>query len=79
MIGKEHYVAFPVAQGGNMKGKDVKAVVQVFPEPAQPDFFFQIAVCCRDKPDINLDNLISANPLNFPFLENAEDFYLYLG
>ena len=49
------------------------------PERSGTHGLFQILIGCRDEPDINLDRPRSANPFEFVFLQDTQQFGLKCG
>lgn len=59
-----------------MDGDYVQTVVEILPECAVGDFFFQIGVGQCKKTDIQFDGFGAANPGNLLLLDGPEQFYL---
>ena len=76
-IGQVGYIGLSLAQGGDVDGENVQPIIQVFPELALFHKGFEIAVRRRDDSDIRLDRGISSYSLKFPFLQHAQEAYLY--
>src|SRR5580700_3485383 len=68
-----------VPQRGNVDRHDIQAIVKVLAESALLERGAQVAVGCGDQPDIDFERLRSAKTLEFPFLENAQQFHLGRG
>ena len=62
--------------GGIDDGEDVEAVEQVLAKRLVLDRFFEIAVGGGDDPDVDLDRLRAAEPLDHAFLQHAEQLDL---
>src|SRR5262249_4708853 len=54
----------------------VEAVIKVLAEFAVLDGLLQVLVAGGHQPDVNRDILAAADFSNYPFLQNAEQFYL---
>src|SRR5690606_10000670 len=65
-------------EGGNIDGKDRKAVKQILPKAFLGNRLIQILVRGRDNPRINRNGLCAANPFNLHLLKHAEQFYLHV-
>ena len=67
------------SRGGKIDWHHVEPVVEVLAEPAGVDLIEQVAVRGRDDPGVDLLGVVIADPLEFPFLEDAEQLDLELG
>ena len=59
-----------------MDGNHIQPVVEVFPEPAAFNRFFQVFVGGTDHAHIDANGLLSANPFKLTFLQKAQKFGL---
>ena len=66
----------PLAQGRNRDREDVETKEKVLTELAFPDCLLQILAGGRDHTNIYLDGVGGAQSLEFPFLENPQQFGL---
>ena len=66
----------PLAQRRHDDADHVEPVVEVLPEPALGDELLEILVRGRNHADVDLDRLRSADRLEAPFLQHAEEFDL---
>ncbi len=55
-----------------------KPVIQVFPEGALPDHFFEVLICRCYDPNVNDDGLVSAHPLKAHVLNHMKDLDLQM-
>ena len=76
MPGQKGDVFAAFAEGGDLDGEDVQAVVEVFAEAAGGDFFFEVAVGGADDADVGAAGAVFADAFIEPFLEDAEQFAL---
>src|ERR1700690_1443025 len=58
---------------------NVKSVEQIFAELPLPHIMCDISVCCRNDPPFDMDDLVPADSLEFPFLQNTQEFLLKAG
>ena len=56
--------------------QDIQPVVQVLPEQAFFNLFFEIFVGCRHYPDIDRNTFLAANPFKGVVLQNTQEFRL---
>src|SRR6266516_1847576 len=61
----------------DVEGKDIKPVEQVLPELPLGDERLQILVGGSDDPDVHLDVLVTAYPLELPFLQDPQELHLH--
>ena len=78
IVGQQDEVAFPFPQGGDVQGKNVEPVVQVFPEASGFYFGFKVAVGGGDEAHVYFYDAGSPYPLKLPLLLYPQQFYLYL-
>ena len=76
MVGQRQDVARPLAQGRQAQMHDVQAVEQVFAERTLAHRIAEIAVRGRDDPQIDLDRLRAADPVDHPLLQGAQQLGL---
>src|SRR4029453_14608007 len=67
-----------IAQRAHPNRNDVDPVIEIPPEPAVLDRLFKIDVGRDDEPEIRLDRLGPANPLNFSFLNRTQQLRLQI-
>ena len=72
MVCQQQDVRAPLPQGGEMDGKDIQPVIQVFPEPARPDGILKVPAGGGNHPDIHGNLLVATDPLERPFLEHTQ-------
>ena len=70
IIAQDRQVFGPFPQWRNLYRDDIYAVIEVFPEPARLNRLFEVLVCCRDDPHIDIYGLAAPYPLKRPFLKN---------
>jgi len=73
MRGQRWNVFLSSRSGGSNYWDHVQAEEQVFTEHTVMDCLFQVAVCCRDNPDIKFSDLCIPDSTRFPFLEKAQE------
>ena len=73
---REDWVESPWPQRGHRKRNDVKPVIQVFAEPALADQVLQVLMRRRYKPDIDLNRIVGADPLEGLLLQHAQQLRL---
>jgi hypothetical protein len=78
-FGQRQDVVATVAQSGNVDLEHVEAIVEVLAELTVSDRRPQIAVRRRQDPHVGLQDLRSADPLEFAFLEHTEELRLQDG
>ncbi len=76
VIGQQHDVRLPLAQRRREDREDGEPVVQVGPERALLDEVLERPVSGRDQPDVDLDRRGTAEPLDFPLLQHAQQLHL---
>ena len=76
IIGKQQNVGFAFAEGGDGYWKNIQPVIEIFAEEPVSYQLFQIAVCGRNHPYINLDGFGTTNSLKLLFLYDPEQFCL---
>jgi putative ABC transport system ATP-binding protein len=75
-IHQQRDVLPPLAQGRHMQGQHAQAVIQVGPECPVAHHGGKIPMRGREDADIHLAGLVLAQPLDFPFLQHAQQFHL---
>ena len=65
-------IALPFPQRGNIQGKDIQAVEQIFPKFLPAHGFFQVPVGRRDHPHIDLPRVFASYPAQFSVLEQTQ-------
>jgi len=78
-VGKKRDVIFPIAQRRKAEGHYIQPIKEVLPKTSLLYLLFHVAVRGSDKPCFNPDGIVSAEPLKFPLLENAQKFLLKMG
>ena len=68
--------SFP--QGRNGNGEDIQAVIEVAAKLLLQDHFFQVAMRRGDNANVHFLRPRAAQPLEFPLLQNAQQFRLQL-
>jgi hypothetical protein len=64
---------FPaLAKRGHRDRKNVQPVKQILPESTALNFFQQVAIGCRDDADVYSRWMQAAEPVDLPFLQNAQ-------
>ena len=76
MMRQSANVLGPFAQGRNAQIDDIQAIQKVFAEGAVLDRFGQVPVGGGDDADIHLDRLGAADPVDFAFLNGAQQLGL---
>src|SRR5438093_11659305 len=76
VVRKQHDVRFAVAQRRDEDGEDVQSVVEVLAELPLGHAGFEVAVGSDYQPDIDADRLGAAEPLELPFLKDAQELHL---
>src|SRR5712691_4955112 len=76
MVGEEKDVGPPLAQRRQEDAEHVEPVVQVLPEGALLHRGFQVLVGSGDQPDVDLDRLHAAQPLELALLQHAQQLDL---
>jgi hypothetical protein len=76
MIGEEDNVRLALPQRRNDDGENVQSVIEIFPEFSFSYELFQIPVCRGDNPDVHLYACITAEALENPFLQDAQQLCL---
>ena len=78
MVDQDGEVVEALAEGRQVDGKDVEAVVEVLSKRTLFNHILERAVGGRDNADVDTDGFGAADPLKFPLLEGAEELYLDL-
>ena len=71
-------VAAPLAQARQRDRKDVQAIVEIAPEAAVPHLLGQVAVGRGDDADVDVDRARTAEALDLPLLQHAQQLRLQL-
>ena len=67
-----------VAQGGQVNGHHVEAVVEILAEPAGLDLLLEVAVGGGDEAHVDVDGLDAADALELALLQRAQQLHLHL-
>src|SRR5574341_2588753 len=73
---QEWNIVGPLTQRWEPDGHDVEPVIEIFPKVALLDRFFEITICGRDNPGINLDQLGSTQSSEFLRFQYAQEIHL---
>src|SRR4030065_1301107 len=76
MIDQQREVPPPLPQGGVLDGQDAQPIVEVHPEAALFDLFFEVFVGGGNKADIDPPGPGFPDPPNLPLLEQPQEFRL---
>src|SRR5262245_45628885 len=76
--GQKRNVFRALAQRRQSQREDVQSVIEVAAEPSGANVFRQIAISGCDDPDVNVNRIAAAEPLEFALLQHAQQHYLQL-
>ena len=76
MLCQEWDILAAVAEGGDLDGKDIQSIIEIFAEATGDDFFFEVAIGGADNPDIRTAGAVFADAFVQFFLQDAEQFAL---
>ena len=76
VVGEQQDVGLPLAQRRDEDREDVQAVEQVLAERAGGNRVFEVLVGRGDQPDVDLDRLDAAEPLELALLQHAQQLDL---
>ena len=76
VVGEQQDVGLPLAQRRDEDGEDVEAVEQILPQRAVRDRRLHVLVGGGDQPDVDLDRLGAAEPLELALLQRAQQLDL---
>ena len=77
VAGEQRDVFAPLAQGGQLEGDDVEAVVQVLTKGPGLDGLLQVPVRRRDDAHVNADGARAADALELALLQDAQQLRLH--
>ena len=73
MADQEWNIVTTFAEGWEVNGNNIEPIVEVFPESAVLDSFFERFVARRDNADVYVNRDVVAHSADFAFLENAQE------
>ncbi len=79
MMDERGNVVRPLAQRRHLYGKDIQPVIEIAAEQSIGDHLLEIAVRGRDQPHVNPLRARAPQPLEFLFLQRAQQLRLNLG
>lgn len=78
MSGKKNDILLPLPERRDIERIFLKTVIKICTESVCGDCFRKIAVCCRNKSEINRAFLFFSQPSYFFLLEHAQYLCLYI-
>ena len=76
--GQKRNVFRALAQRRQSQREDVQSVIEVAAEPSGAHVFHQVAIGGGDDPDVNVNRIAAAEPLEFALLQYAQQHHLQL-
>ena len=76
VLRKRGDVFLTLAQRRRADGNDIQSIVEIFAKTSGADFFGEVLVRRGDHAHIDLDHCRSADRLDLPFLQDAQNFRL---
>ena len=73
MADQKWNIVTTLAEGWEIDGNNIEPIVEVFPESAVLDSFFERFVARRDNADVYVNRDVVAHAADFAFLENAQE------
>ena len=73
MADQEWNIVTAFAEAREVNGNNIEPIVEILPESAVLDSFFERFVARRDNADVYVNRDVVAHAANFAFLENAQE------